>query len=222
MAKQIFIGLTTEGPTDIRFLEKIVERTFENIAHDCRCDVEPVFKVLNVKKQGLSFVEYVLEASRQGINEMGMTILCVHSDADAPTIDRVMNNKMLVAQISLEDADEETHCKILVPIIPVQMMESWMLADKDLLKQEIGTNLTDSVLGINRAPESIADPKRVIEDAIRISRGNIVKRHRRDLRISDIYMSVGQKVAIDKLLSLPSYQNFQEQVRDAYRKLKLL
>lgn len=220
--RQVFIGLTTEGTTDIRFLEKIVERTFEEIAYDCFGDVEPVFRVLNVDKHGLSFVDYILRASQQGIDEMGMAILCVHTDADDVTIDGVMNNKMLPAQNVLLGAESERTCKILVPIIPVQMMESWMLADKDLLKHEIGTDLTDNELGINRNPESIADPKSVIEEAIRISRRNVVKRRRRDLKIGDIYMAVGQKVAIDKLLLLPSYQHFQNEVRNAYRKLHLL
>lgn len=32
MGRQIFIGLATEGTTDIRFLESIVHRTFEDIA----------------------------------------------------------------------------------------------------------------------------------------------------------------------------------------------
>ena len=102
------------------------------------------------------------------------------------------------------------------------MMESWMLEDKDLLKNEIGTTKTDNELGINRSPESITDPKAVIEEAIRIARQEITRRRRKELRISDLYLPVGQKVSIDKLKELPSYRRFQEDIRQAYRELHLM
>lgn len=221
-AIQVFIGFTTEGTTDARFLQKIVERTFEEIAFDCHNDVEPVVQYLNVDKSGLSFAEYAVKASKQGIDELGITILCIHSDADNTTIENVMQNKITPAQQALDTESDEYVCKLLVPAIPIQMMESWMLADKDLLKNEIGTNMTDQELGIDRAPESIANPKFTIEEAIRISRRDIVKRRRKDLTLSDIYFSIGQKISIEKLLILPSYRQFQEEVRNAYRKLHLL
>ena len=220
-ARQVFVGFTTEGTTDARFLQKIVERTFEEIAFDCLTDVEPVVTFLKVDKTGLSFVDYVKKASKQGVEELGITILCVHSDADNTTIENVVQNKITPAQQALDTEGDEI-CKVMASAIPIQMMESWMLADRDLLKAEIGTNLTDSELGIHRAPESIADPKSTIEEAIRIARREIVKHRRKDLKIGDIYLPIGQKVSIDKLQLLPSYQHFQEEVRNAYRKLHLL
>ena len=159
---------------------------------------------------------------REVKEELGIDILCVHSDADNTTIEDVVQNKINPAQKALEREEDNMVCKVIVPAIPIQMMESWMLADKDLLKAEIGTNMTDVELGLHRAPESIADPKFVIEEAIRISRRDIVKRRRKGLKIGDIYLSMGQKVSIDKLQLLPSYQNFQEGVRQAYRKLHFL
>ena len=220
-AIQVFIGFTTEGTTDARFLHKIVERTFEEIAYECHNDVEPVIQFLDVTKTGLSFVDYAVKASKHGIEELGIAILCIHSDADNTTIESVMQNKIVPAQQAL-DVENEDVCKVIVPVIPIQMMESWMLADKDLLKLEIGTNMTDQELGIDKAPESIANPKYTIEEAIRLSRQRMVKRRRKDLKIGDIYYSIGQKVSIEKLLMLPSYRHFQEDVRNAYRKLHLL
>lgn len=41
-ARQVFVGFTTEGSTDVRFLRKIIERSFEEIAYECQGDVEPV------------------------------------------------------------------------------------------------------------------------------------------------------------------------------------
>ncbi|MBO4614859.1 MAG: DUF4276 family protein [Bacteroidales bacterium] len=222
MAKQVFIGFTTEGTTDARFLEKIVERTFEEVAYECYCDIEPVLRFINVNKTGLSFTDYIIKASRQGFDEMGMMILCVHSDADGPTDKTVMKNKIIPAKNAIDLENDNNLCKIIVPVIPIQMMESWMLADKELLKKEIGTSLTDQKLGINKNPETISDPKFVIEEAIRITRQDIVKRKRKDLQIGDIYLSLGQKVSIDMLQKLQSYQCFQEEVRNAYKQLHLL
>lgn len=221
-ARQVFVGFTTEGSTDVRFLRKIIERSFEEIAYECQGDVEPVVWPLEVKKTDLSFSEYALKAAQQGVEEIGMMILCIHSDADDATNQNVLDNKIAPARELIKAQSDDTTCKILVPAIPVQMMESWMLADKDLLKNEIGTTKTDNELGINRSPESITDPKSVIEEAIRIARQEKTRRRRKELRISDLYLPVGQKVSIDKLKELPSYRRFQEDIRQAYRELHLM
>lgn len=221
MAKQIFIGLTTEGTTDARFLESVVERTFIDIAFECNSDVEPYIRYLNVDKVGLGFNEYVEKASQKGADEMGMDILCVHTDADSKDATRAYEEKIKPAKCLLADK-ENANCRILTPIIPVRMVEAWMLADRDLLKREIGTIVPDERLGINKMPELFADPKEIISNAIRIARQEMPRRRRRDLDISDLYASIGTKIALDKLELLPSYKLFREEVRMAYRELNLL
>ena len=57
MARQLFIGLITEGPTDVRFLQSVVERTFIDVAFECENDLEPYVKCLTVEKVRLSFNE---------------------------------------------------------------------------------------------------------------------------------------------------------------------
>lgn len=101
------------------------------------------------------------------------------------------------------------------------MMEAWMLADKDLLKAEIGTRKSDNDLGIDRDPEVIADPKSVIEEAIRVAQSDLPRRRQR-LTISDLYEIIGDKISIDKLLLLNSYRRFQEEVRSTYRALNYM
>ena len=97
-----------------------------------------------------------------------------------------------------------------------------MLADKQLLKDEIGTNKTDSELKISRNPETIANPKEVIETAIKIARQNVTRKRRKDLSIADLYSAIGQKIDLDKLENLYSYQDFKDNVRKIFRKLNLL
>jgi len=219
---QLLIGLYTEGPTDIRFLESIVKRTFEKICFDeCSKSVQ-VSDIFPIKITKSSFIEDVINASRQGADNFGIIILCVHADADDSSDKGVYQNKITPALSAIENAEDEGICKIIVPVIPVRMTEAWMLADKALLKKEIGTNKTDQELDIYRAPEQYADPKATIEEAIRIAQQERTRRHRNKLMIADIYLSIGQSISIDKLKQIPSYIKFQENIRIAFRKLNYL
>ncbi|MFT5917918.1 MAG: hypothetical protein ACI81T_004435, partial [Bacteroidia bacterium] len=93
---------------------------------------------------------------------------------------------------------------------------------KDLLKQEIGTDKSDIELGIERFPEDIADPKQTISNAISIARKNITKRRRKDLSIADLYLPIGQNLELKKLESLPSYLDFKENIRIAFQYLNVV
>lgn len=220
MAKQIIIGLITEGSTDVRFLESIVRRTFEKIAFECPQDIEIYIQPLRVDKVGLSFIELIEKASREGVSSIGIMALAVHTDADRDTYEQRLNNKIIPAQTSLNGRDNN-YCKILTPVIPVKMIESWMLADKELLKKEMGTTKSDKELGIKRNPESIANPKSVIEEAIRIATENLSRR-RQKLSISDLYAIIGDTISLDELSKLDSYRKFQDAVRNTYRKLNYM
>ena len=124
------------------------------------------------------------------------------------------------AQQALDNLDEDC-CKLLTPVIPVRMIESWMLADTELLKDEMGTNQSDHDLGIDRNPESIADPKSLIEQAIRIATEDKPKRRQR-LSIADLYSIIGDKIPLLALERLPSYKKFQDEVRATYKALNCL
>ena len=217
---QIFAGLLTEGSTDIRFLQSIVQKTLEMIAFDCSGQLDIEVLAIEIDKTGLNFIEQVLKASKQGYEEFSTQIICIHTDADSPTSKEVYERKINPATRELEKQHE--YCGVLVAIVPIQETEAWMLADKELLKREIGTNKTDQILGINRNPETIANPKEVIEKAIQIARGNLTRKRRSNLTIADLYLSIGQSIDLEKLESLSSYQDFKENVREAFRKFNLL
>lgn len=221
MGKQIFIGLATEGTTDVRFLESIVKRTFEDIAlKECQQDIDIYIFVSETAKQGLSFPEYVLQASTDGLKTWGIMTLAIHTDADRNTLHERMENKIRPAQELLGKQGEE-YCKLLTPIIPVRMIEAWMLADKELFKEEIGTSKPDAELGINRDPESMADPKQAIENAIRIATEHLPKRRQR-LSISELYEIIGDTISLEALSTLDSYKHFKEAVRTTYKALNYL
>ncbi|MDD4993051.1 MAG: DUF4276 family protein [Paludibacter sp.] len=222
MARQIFIGLMREGSTDQLFLKSVIERTFDDIRFECNTDID-IFEIEEIKtSSGSTFIEKVLEASSLGFNSFGMMILCIHSDADNKKLEDTYRNRIKPAMDVLATKDENNFCKIVVAVIPIQETEAWMLADKELLKREIGTEKSDNELQINRHPEVIANPKECIETAIRIAREGYTKKRRKDLTISELYLPIGQALDLEKLEVLSSYQDFKNNIKEAFRTLNLL
>lgn len=219
--RQIFIGLTTEGTTDVEFLKPIIEKTLEKIAFECQGQIDIIVEEIKVSKKELSFVEHTLLSSKNGLDTFAMTALCIQADADGKTLNETYTNKIIPVINALNAENETEYCKILIPIVPIQETEAWLLADKDLLKKQIGTDKSDNDLGINREIESIANPKEVIQEAIRIARQDLTKKRRNDLNITDLYI-IGSEIEIDKLEKLSSFQDFKENVRNAFRQLNLL
>ncbi|MDI9878424.1 DUF4276 family protein [Flectobacillus longus] len=223
MSNLIVAGLFAEGSTDIRFLESVVIKTLEDVAFECQGQIETEVKAIEINKTGLGFVDQVLEASQKGLNDFGIMLLCVHTDADDSDDSNVMEAKIRPAITSLNETNEAEFCKILVSVIPVHMTEAWMLADKELLKSEIGTQKTNVDLGIHSAPESIADPKGTINNAIRIAQSDLTRRKRnRGLDISELYQIIGQKIDLSKLENLDSFRQFKENLKSAFRELGFL
>ncbi len=101
------------------------------------------------------------------------------------------------------------------------MTEAWLLADKELLKNEIGTSLSDIDLEINREAELVADPKTIIEKALIIAQSRISNRRNR-ITISDLYQPIGQKLTIEKLQALSAFNRFSNQVAISLKALNYL
>lgn len=219
MPIQLYIGFTVEGTTDTRFLTQVIQNVFEDIAFECRTDVviEDV-RLVDIPKT--EFVETMLTASRLAVKEYGMSVLCIHADSDARSIANVMEFKFNPFSQALEPLNGEEYCKTIVPVIPIQMTEAWMMADKDLLKIKIAAQeKRDIDIGLERAPEAYSDPKQVIVDAIRIAQAGKTKRRRNELTINDLYDEMGQSIPLQRLRELPSFQHFEENVRSAFRSL---
>lgn len=222
MAKQIFIGVVTEGSTDERFLMSVIQRTFESVAMQCAGEIEVISTMLRDVDKGNSFSDLVLDASRKGIQQLGAMTVVVHTDSDTDSYKERYQHKFEPALNALNAFNgDENYCSIITPLIAVRMIEAWMLADKALLKDEIGTNLSDSALGIARDPEKIADPKAVISEAIRIATEGHSRR-RQSLSIAELYGALGASVSLDALLSLSSYRMFRQSVEDTFREIGYL
>lgn len=220
MSNILTIAYTAEGSTDQRFLQNIIRKTFEEVALNGKGLIEvyePVFIKFDRKK---GFTEDVLNLSVQAF-KIGINVFCIHVDADDATDQEVWGNRIMPAFAAVTQTDKLNVCKNLVAIVPVQMSEAWMLADKNLLKEEIGTNLSNQDLKLTQFPERVANPKQVIETAITIAQGDLPRKQKR-LTIADLYQPIGQKIAIERLKTLASYQKFKRYVEDALRKLNYL
>lgn len=219
MIPQIIIAYATEGTTDIRFLESVIKRTFEEVALECLQELE-IFDPIHIPKFAGSIEEKALHYASQAIDN-GATILCFHVDADDRTDAKAFNERINPAFDAIMKAEIEV-CENLVAIVPVQMTEAWMLADKELLKRQLGTKKNDEELGINKNPEYFSDPKVIIESAIRVARDSLPKRRRAELSIGELYQPIGQTIRLNELEILPSYQKFKESVREAFKQLNYL
>jgi hypothetical protein len=220
MSNFLLTGLFTEGTTDIRFLESIVKTTLENLAIECSGYIETELEIIKIEKKGLSFNQQVLKAAEKAKKDFEILILFIHTDSDNSDDTNVFNTKIIPAKQLINQQKDDNVCKKIVALVPIQMTESWMLVDKELLKSEIGIDGSDLELGIHRNPEEIANPKAVIENIIRLSKENQVKRKRnKGLNISDLYQIIGQKTDISQLEKLASYMKFKNSLIEKLREL---
>jgi Domain of unknown function (DUF4276) len=215
----VTIGFYTEGTTDDRFLHSIIKRTFDSVALECASEIE-VYEPEIITGTADTFPSTIVAVARAA-GSQGATVLCIHTDADARTGHDVFTHKIIPARTAIEAA-QLTNAPVLVAVVPVHMSEAWILADKELLKNEMGTSSSNRDLGLDRAPEAYADPKAAIEEAIRRVFEHRSRRHRQQVSLHELYLPLGQKIALNLLVALPSYQKFRAEVQEAFRQLNYL
>ena len=215
--KQIIIALATEGSSDHRFLPNIIQRTFERVAFEDQQEIEIFEPICLSQISGENIREKAKKYAIQAV-EKGAMVLCFHADADDKTDENAFNERINPAFNAIK-SDKGDLCKNLVAIVPIQMTEAWMLADKELLKKQLCTKKSDSELAIDKHPESFSNPKETIKNAINKAREGIAKRYRNKLKIDDLYSPLATTIELSKLESLSSYKKFEEAVRDIFPQL---
>ena len=160
MARQILFGVYAEGPTDDRYYPTLLSRYVQHLCYENKVDAE-VLQPLLIPRSSGAFIKQmqVIEAE---VKLEGLQYIFVHSDADGRTTDRVIESKW---RPWLE------RCKYperWIPVIPVKMLESWLLADKKALETTFIISLTEimEILG-DANPEQIPDPKAKLNEIIR-------------------------------------------------------
>lgn len=218
---QLFVGIIAEGTTDYRFLQPIVIKSLTDILFDCPGQIDIEVIIIDCDK-GASFSDYVLKASEKGFTDYGISILIVHTDADSSSNIDTYKYKINPVKDIIKHKSNSTHCKNIAALVPIQETEAWMLADKDILIRQIGTNKTEIDLKINGNPENINNPKERIEEAIKIGRSDMSKKMRQSLNISELYSYLGEAIHIDKLRSYSSFTDFEENLKQVLRDMNIL
>lgn len=158
-----------------------------------------------------------MQAAREAC---GHHALIVHAYADDPMPYKAKRSRFDPGYSAVQSTHDAV-CKNLLPIIPVQAIEAWMLADYELLLAAIGTRMSIHDLGIPEKAsqvEAISKPKQRPKEIIRKAYANRSKRQR-DVDIDFLYEAMGDKINLDRLNQVPSYKQF---VSDMTATLKTL
>ena len=218
------IGLFAEGSTDLRLLGPIIQKTFVEVQSAPLEAAVVVLAPIEIKGVGASYSEKLHDAARRAAVQ-GVQILCVQLDADDRKPKQVKDRKLDPALAHLRAQPATSLCGNICPLVPVQAMEAWMLADLDLLRRAIDTSLTVQELKLTRLPEAYARPKDDLEAAIRLAQqeGNQRRRLRgRGTTIANLYGPVGELLGLHKLKPLPSYRAFRTAAEAALEQLGYL
>lgn len=208
MKLRLVLALYAEGSTDKTFLGNVIPRTAVNIlakygqqAVDVlRIDAKKDVSIKDGSQRILNAAcQLALEHDNQYDEESATyPILIVHCDADAPDNKDALKNRYgpgyeLVQQFS------ELTCKSMVPVIPVRMIESWMLAaDLEVLRSVLKTDnlreldLVDKVHQVESEP----NPKKKLDQIIQKARGSRSRR-RYQVRREDLYEPLGRRITLE-------------------------
>jgi hypothetical protein len=219
----LVLALYAEGRTDERFLPIVIQRTAEQILAQRGSQVVdvPAPTVLegSMDRKPSRRAERILEAARCA---HGYHALIVHADADHPTPERALEER-IEPGLDLVRRSQKAVCEQVIPIVPVQMTEAWMLVDSGALCEVIGTNVDAASLGLPqhaRQVESDAAPKRTLNRAIQNALAGRPRRRRR-LEVGTLYEPLARQIRLARLSGIPSYARFAGDLTDLLLRLHM-
>jgi hypothetical protein len=223
------LALYSEGSTDDRFLSLVIERTARlilQVYQQNNWQILPV-KPIERPKQG-SRPERILKAACIASEYQA---LIIHSDEDGNGLAATHKHRfqpgydLVQHEVTLQRGSV---CERLIPLFPIQEVEAWMLADYELLLEEIGTKKRAEDLNIPkkaRLAESIAHPKERLKEAIKLAFKDHPSRLRRtsveEIKGS-LYEPMGRNVSLDRLEQLDGYKYFKAELIDAFKAMSII
>lgn len=216
----LVLALYAEGSSDTRFLPPIIQRTAENIINLYGERIVDVSDPIVISKKQGRQEDCILQASKEASDYHA---LIVHADADNRTTERALRERI---QPGFDLVKNYTNgvCKDLVPLIPVQMIEAWMLADIGTLCEVVGTNINPRDVGLpGRAAlvEQYANPKNVLNEFMR--QVNNTRPHRRRQRdFTTRYDPLARQIDLDILATVPSFKMFVDSLAQTLAKLHFI
>lgn len=209
---KIYLAFSGEGSTDRQFFPMITERLIEEYYLGKGISVELSWSFY--KKVGSSF-DSIIDVCEKTKDQ---NLVIIHRDSDNATWNVAYANHFEEAKQHMMNINNDQFNENLLPLIPVTETEAWLLVDKRLLKSSIGTDLSDQDLGLTYKQsriESIADPKRTIENAIKTYHYSLSKKQRKyAVQIYDLYDILASDMNLSQLEALDSYQRFKSSLID--------
>ncbi len=209
----LFLAFTGEGSSDTRFMTVLTERIVEKFLLDREITAELSWTIMP-KKPGSSHSN-ILKASKEAKDQ---NILFIHRDADNNNWERAYQNHFETAFQEITNDKDGLYNQNLIAIIPVKETEAWMLCNKQILKNNIETALSNSDLELTyqlSRIEQVNDPKGKIQRAIEIHNQALTKKQRRySIKIGDLYDLIGNEVPLSDLEYLDSFVRFKNRLEE--------
>ncbi|MCC6413625.1 MAG: DUF4276 family protein [Saprospiraceae bacterium] len=204
-----------EGPSDERFLPKIIQRVLEAVLHECARGEWEVLEPEVLHSDERAFGDQIMDIAKQSA---GFTLAFVHTDADARNeADRAIPYKIEPALQLIQDLPDQEVCKNIVAVVPVTKIENWKLADLNALREIVGVDLDWAKLGLNMSVqhrEQQAQSKQLLSNVIR--EANIVRGNRRkQYALSDIDEPLAKRLALREIARYDSFQKFLARLKSA-------
>ncbi len=219
------MALFAEGNTDYRFLNGLIQRTASRILQRHSMASVDVPELQNIHPgTGLSGTERILRAARTAY---GYHLLLLHADSDARSRDDALSERIEPGMRRALNASNSGSnlCESMVPVIPVRMTESWMLADPETLINVIGTRKTVRDLMLPDNPsgvERIADPKGKLRAVLKVLLDGRAHRRRRDVNVGNLYEPLARSISIDRLERVPAFRSFQMELTASLQALHFI
>ena len=204
MPNVLIVGLSGEGDTDRRFFTPIVQRTFTDLLTSGPGQVDCLDPFWVGVAKGADIAEAALRSGREY-----HLLFCCHADQDRNGYAQTETNQLLAARTIL--ANQTEAYPPLIPILPKEETESWMLCDGDALRRVTFSTQSNADLGLHGNPERYADPKAKLREVLEVI--NAEPRRYYDVELGPLYEELGTEVSLEQLRGLGSFRRFEAAAR---------
>lgn len=208
-----------EGPTDYKFLARLVERHVEALVAergDALVEVGPIRLVLPDGRASNQKMAVVHEFTA---GKVFADVLFVHTDAGKGRPDALTSRVRPIA-----DALAGSRARpIVVGVVPDRETEAWMLADVGALERILG--VADGFLDPVAKPREVhtrLDPKRDLRELVASidSAQSHSARRRGGQRVERIYAGLADEVSFEILDQVPAFRAYRQALESALTRLE--
>lgn len=202
-----------EGPSDEPFLGPLLTRALAEMCVDIV--VPPVDIDVDTLTPRVAATETRHEAIVRHVRSAfsWVDVVFLHVDGTSrPGRELSKYLEPLVAQWP-----RESRFPVLLPLVPVQEMEAWALADREVLRHLVRREWsTDEVFQGHRLGrvETLSDPKRTLADLMALR-----PRARGAAEAQDYLPLLGERISLRALGRVPSFNAWRNQTREAVSRL---